>query len=174
MNIKHNLDALEVPPLFYDWSVDQMKSSKAKETTTKMASGIDKAIKNGGIIIITVDDALLASRLGVTLLKAALLKDYIKVCYLTPERIKGLKIDSFTGGDLYKEYVQSDLCVIDGVTPNVGSSRFQTYLEFLEERMLYKKCTVIVSTENTSQIFDEKALSYLNSVMKFEITQEML
>jgi hypothetical protein len=169
MSIKNFLDALEVPPMYYDWSVEKLPSGKTKKSMLQIIENTDQVISLGGLIVINLKDTLLASRLGVTILKSALLKGFIDVFYLTPEKIMDYKAESWSQGDMYEEAVKSSLVIIDDVSPNVGGARYIAYLEFFEERLKYKRATVIISNHAIGLITNDRIKVLLTEVITQEI-----
>lgn len=156
MTLRKHLAALGVPPLVYDWSLDALPKCEAKRLLEISINGIDKFIGTGGVIIITVSNGILASRLGVTILKAALLTGYLNVGYVTPSIIKDLDAESWSGGISYDEYLHCDLLVIDNIHPDVHPTKFVAYLEFLENRLRFQKATVITSSKSPAIIFNSR------------------
>jgi hypothetical protein len=164
MNLKKQLSAIGVPPLIYEWSIKEMPPCKAKTMIELMMERVDRMIVNGGVLVISLPDNLLASRLAVTLLKAAILNNHVNIGYIPAADIKNLEAESWENGDSYDEYLYSDFLVIDNINPDIHGVKFSSYLDFLEKRLRYKKATILSSTKDISVITNGRITNILESI----------
>jgi hypothetical protein len=157
MNLKKQLSAIGVPPLIYEWSIKEMPPCKAKTMIELMMERVDRMIVNGGVLVISLPDNLLASRLAVTLLKAAILNNHVNIGYIPAADIKNLEAESWENG-------YSDFLVIDNINPDIHGVKFSSYLDFLEKRLRNKKATILSSTKDISVITNGRITNILESI----------
>lgn len=121
-----------------------------------MLDDIDTFLNNRNSFILYFEsDALLASRVAVTFMKAALIAGFYRTFYTVPQTLVGYKLESWDNGEAYNDLLNADFLVLDKILPVKRAEKFpyEVFEEFLEDRLLKNKSTIYVCWDNPNIIF---------------------
>lgn len=158
--ILHNLLVSNgVPIQAINWTFSELDNMVLKTKLQPMLDGIDEFLQSRKSLMLHLPtNPVLASRLGVCFLKAAIIGDYYRVKYTIPTNIVGYKIEDWDGGDAYDELLNADLLVIDKIVPLKKQDGFpqQAFDDFIEDRLMRNKSTILICGENPNIMFAER------------------
>jgi hypothetical protein len=112
------------------------------------------------------NNPLLASRIGATFMKAAFIAGYYKTGYTVPGNLVGYKVEAWDNGEAYYEYLNLDLLVLDKVLQHRKSDSWpkEVFEEFVEDRLMKQRSTIMLCGDNPKEIFSDRLLSLIRSL----------
>lgn len=112
------------------------------------------------------NNPLLASRIGATFMKAAFIAGYYKTGYTVPGNLVGYKVEAWDNGETYYEYLNLDLLVLDKVLQHRKSDSWpkEVFEEFVEDRLMKQRSTILLCGDNPKEIFSSRLLSLISSL----------
>ena len=162
-----------IPPLVYDWNFHQeMGNEYLKKKFTPIFDDIDSFIKGRNCFYIYFDtEPLLASRVGVTFLKAAYISGFADSRYTTPKWIVDFEKERWEQGDTFQSLYKSDFLVIDNVTNKLEPFEQKIFDKFVDMRLMAKRSTIFVGTTDCLNVFSARILYLLGEIGAKEINQ---
>lgn len=159
MNTNKMLKSLGVPPLLYEWAIEEAPFTSGQKVVD-YCRDLDNMLKQGKSICFNSTDSVLNSRLAVYVLQSAIIQGYLKVRYTTPEAIGDSKADSWEGSDLFYELVHADLVVIDRIVFAIlDGFREKSMFDLIEKRLLNKKSTLVSSADPIASYLPERIIT---------------
>jgi hypothetical protein len=164
-----------VPMQAIKWTfTEELDSSFLRNKLTPMLEDIETFLNNRkSFMLYFSSNPLLASRIAVTFMKAAFIAGYYKTKYTVPGNLVGYKLESWDNGDAYYELLTADLLVIDKVLLHrkVDSWPREVFEEFIEDRLMKRRSTLLVCGDNPNEVFNDRLRSLFDS-MEIKIVSE--
>lgn len=166
------LEANNVPELVYDWNFTEFDGTPgARKFRRRLSSIDDLIIKSRQCLFICIpSDPLMASRLAVTFLKAAFISGFLNCSYATPESISQLRaagwktVDNYDRGEGYGKLLHADFVVLDKVNAQLDDFRAKSLNEFIEQRTLLKRSTIMASSQQPETALKPNTIAILRAV----------
>ena len=164
----HICHANGIPPLLYKWSFyEECHEGVLRKIFIPVFENIDKFIQERSVWYIYLDDTVLASRIGVTFFKAAILENYRNTRYTTIDNIALFQREHwYDNGDVYTNLLHADFLLIDKVKHKMEDFQKKIWDKFIEDRFLLNKSTVIVGLVNYNKpgLFNERAIDLFKTI----------
>lgn len=163
--LHHILRSLGVQPLIYKWEFQTLENPCLEKKLLPIFDNIDSFIKDRNVCYIYFfKHPVLASQIGVTFLKVALLSGWTNCYYSNPVDIAGYLRESWDNGNAYGDLVKADLLVVDKVTNKLENYQLKILNDFAEERTLQERATIWVGAMENDEVFDIRVLDTLQAV----------
>ena len=161
--LKNLLSANSVPQLIAEWEFSSLENAYLKKKLTPIFNQIDDCIVDRKFYFIHMK-APLGSQIAVTFLKAAWISGFIHSYYVTPEYIAQKRAETWKNGSTYEKIMFADLLVIDNVVAQSDDFRRKALNEFVEQRVLNKRCTIFSSTSKIGSALAPNVVALLSRV----------
>ena len=165
-----------IPPLMYKWSFyEDMEEGWMRKKMLPIFEDIDSFIRGRNVWYFFLKDSVLASRIGATFFKAAILSDWSNVRYTTIENLAGYQLEGwYENGDVYTNILHADLVVVDKITHKMEDLQRKVWGRFVEDRLTLNKSTIFVGLVRFDRegVFDARGLSLLNDLSAKNITDD--
>jgi hypothetical protein len=164
----HNvLHANGVQPQAINWTFSEIDNIVLKKKFQPMLEEIEYFLQHRkSFILYLPNNPLLASRIGATFMKAAIISGYYRVRYTVPINLVGYRMEDWDGGNAYNDLLNADLLIVDKIVPLKKQDGFpqQVFEEFIEDRLMRNKSTILICGENPNIMFIERIKGLLISL----------
>jgi hypothetical protein len=165
-----------IPPLIYNWKWADLEGNPLHKKITPVLEDLEGWIRGRNILYIYFQkDSVLASRVGATFFKKAIVDGFMGSRYTTPEWIAGYRReDWYEEGDVYSTLVNADFLIVDKVKHKMEDWQRKIWDTFVEERLAANKSTIFVGLvpHNRDGVFDDRAVAILKSLNAKVLTED--
>jgi|WetSurMetagenome_2_1015567.scaffolds.fasta_scaffold29250_6 hypothetical protein len=165
-----------VPPIMYKWDWSAYQDEKMKGKLAPLLNNMGAFIRGRKVMYIYFkDDSVLASRIGVTFLKAAFIHGFIGSRYTNPVNIASYKREHwYEDGDVYTNLTTTPFLVVDKVTKDIEDFQRKIWYEFIDERLSNNLSTIFVGIYpiNEFGLFNGRCIDLLKSTSTLILTDD--
>jgi len=165
-----------IPPLIYNWKWADLSNEAVRKKVQPILEDMETWIRGRNVLYIYFEsDSVLASRIGATFFKKAIIDGFMGSRYTTLEWIAGYRReDWYEEGDVYTNLVNADFLVVDKVKHKMEDWQRKIWEGFTEERLSVNKSTIFVGLvpHNKDGVFDDRAVHILKDVGAKVLTED--